>query len=95
MQRLLSREGPWPTPRMHRVLPGVAELANRHPERTVFTRFIPPERPEDRPGTWQRYYTRWKQATREQLDLALLELKLYPPATVVDKTARRTRAMMR
>jgi len=91
MQRLFSREGPWPTPWMHRVLPVVTELANRHPERTVFTSFIPPKRPEDMPGTWQRYYTRWEQAAREQLDPALLKLlpplaKLCPPATVVDKT---------
>ena len=30
---------------MERVLPIWAALANRHPERTVFTRFIPPEVP--------------------------------------------------
>jgi nicotinamidase-related amidase len=40
---------------------------------------------------WQRYYTRWRNATREHLDPALLELlpplaKLCPPATVIDKT---------
>jgi nicotinamidase-related amidase len=41
---------------------------------------------------WQRYYTRWKTATREALDVNLLALappplaKLCPPATVVDKT---------
>jgi nicotinamidase-related amidase len=40
---------------------------------------------------WQRYYTRWKEATREHLDPALLELlpalaKLCPPATVINKT---------
>src|SRR5271166_372891 len=51
--------------------------ANRHPERTVFTRFIPPERPEQMPGMWRRYYTRWRVATRECLDLRLLEL--MPP----------------
>ena len=76
---------------MDRVLPVVAELAGRHPERTVFTRFIPPERPTDMPGMWQRYYTRWKDATREHLNPALLELlpplaKLCPPGVVVDKT---------
>jgi len=76
---------------MDRVLPIVTELAARHPERTIFTRFIPPERAVDMPGMWQRYYTRWKEATRECLDPALLELlpalaKLYPPATVVNKT---------
>src|SRR3954467_12689954 len=91
MQRLFSAEGPWPTPWMDRVLPVVTELASRHPDRTVFTRFIPPERTTHMPGVWQRYYTRWKAATREHLDPALLELlpplaKLCPPATVIDKT---------
>ncbi len=38
-----------------------------------------------------RYYTRWRAATRESLDLNLLELMpplaaLCPPATVIDKT---------
>jgi hypothetical protein len=66
---------------MHRVLPIVTELASRHPERTVFTRFIPPMRATDMPGMWQRYYTRWKAATREQLDPALLDL-LPPLATL-------------
>ena len=91
MQRIFSAEGPWPTPWMDRVLPVVAALANRHPERTVFTRFIPPERPDQMPGMWRRYYTRWRLATRECLDLRLLGLMpplaaLCPPATVIDKT---------
>ena len=91
MQRIFSAEGPWPTPWMDRVLPVVAALANRHPERTVFTRFIPPERPDQMPGMWRRYYRRWRVATRERLDLRLLELMpplaaLCPPATVIDKT---------
>jgi len=90
MQRIFSDEGPWPTPWMNRVLPIVASLASRHPERTVFTRFIPPQRPEQMPGMWQRYYRRWRSATRECLDLRLLELMpplaaLCPPATVIDK----------
>jgi nicotinamidase-related amidase len=77
---------------MDRVLPVVAALANRHPERTVFTRFIPPERPDQMPGMWRRYYRRWRVATRERLDLRLLEVMpplaaLCPPATVIDKTA--------
>jgi nicotinamidase-related amidase len=76
---------------MKRVLPVVTELAGRYPERTVFTRFIPPKSAADMPGTWQRYYARWKDATRERIDPALLELlpplaRLCPPATVVDKT---------
>lgn len=90
MQRLFSAEGVWPTPWMERVLPRVTALAGRFPERTLFTRFIPPERPEDMPGQWQAYYRRWIQATRQRLDPALLELMpplnaLAPPATVLDK----------
>jgi nicotinamidase-related amidase len=69
----------------------VTALASRHPERTVFTRFIPPQRPDQMPGMWKRYYTRWRVATRESLDLQLLDLMpplaaLCPPATVIDKT---------
>src|SRR4029078_10538269 len=46
---------------------------------------------EQMPGMWQRYYTRWRVATRECIDLQLLELMpplaaLCPPATVIDKT---------
>jgi nicotinamidase-related amidase len=92
MQRIFSAEGPWPAPWMERVLPVVATLAGRHPERTLFTRFIRPERPDQMPGKWQRYYTRWRPATRECLDLNLLELMpplaaLCPPETVINKTA--------
>jgi nicotinamidase-related amidase len=75
---------------MERVLPIVAELAERAPEHTVFTRFIPPFRPEDMPGTWRIYYEHWREVTREHLDPRLLELmpplqRLVPPATVLDK----------
>lgn len=91
MQRLFTADGPWPTPWMDRVLPVVAALAHRHPERTVFTRFIPPERAELMPGMWRRYYARWRVATREVIPLELLELMpplagLCPPATIIDKT---------
>jgi nicotinamidase-related amidase len=51
----------------------------------------PARTPDQMPGMWRRYYTRWRVATRECLDLRLLELMsplatLCPPATVVDKT---------
>jgi nicotinamidase-related amidase len=91
MQRLFSTEGPWPTPWMERVLPVVAELAGRFPERTVFTRFITPRQPDDMPGMWQRYYRRWECTTQARIDPALLELmpplaRLVPAASVIDKT---------
>jgi nicotinamidase-related amidase len=90
VQRTFSVDGLWPTPWMERVLPVITALASHRPERSIFTRFIPPERPHQMPGMWQRYYTRWRAATREHLDLRLLELMpplaaLCPPATVIDK----------
>ena len=81
MPRIFSAEGPWPMPWMDRVLPVVSALANRHPERTASTRFIPPERPDQMPGMWRRYYRRWRVATRERLDLRLLEV--MPPITAL------------
>ena len=49
MQRLFTADGPWPTPWMERVLPTVSRIAERFPERTVFTRFITPARADERP----------------------------------------------
>jgi nicotinamidase-related amidase len=91
MQRIFSSEGPWATPWMGRVLPVVTEIAARFPERTVFTRFITPERPEEMPGRWRCYYEKWRETTRERLDPRMLDLapplaRLAPPATVIDKT---------
>jgi nicotinamidase-related amidase len=90
MQRLFAEETPWHTPWLNRVLPVVEEIVARHAERTVFTRFIPPARADGMPGSWQRYYRRWTEMTRERLDPALLELvpplaRFVPPATVIDK----------
>lgn len=90
MQRLFSSDGPWPTPWMERVLPQAAKLAVRYPQRTIFTRFIPPMRPEDRRDAWRSYYEQWREVTRERLDPRLLELMpplaaLVPPALVYDK----------
>jgi nicotinamidase-related amidase len=91
MQRIFTSEGPWATPWMERVLPVVLAISQRFPERTVFTRFITPQHAEDMPGTWRLYYEKWRQTTRERLDVRLLQLmpdlaKLAPPATVIDKT---------
>jgi nicotinamidase-related amidase len=47
MQRIFSSDVPWPTPWMERVLPTVTRIAERFPERTVFTRFITPATPAD------------------------------------------------
>jgi nicotinamidase-related amidase len=75
---------------MKRVLPVIVRLACAVPARTMFTRFIPPERAADAEGMWRQYYQRWSEFTRERLPphfLALLpELaEFVPPAQVVDK----------
>jgi nicotinamidase-related amidase len=77
---------------MERVLPTIVSIVARHRERTIFTRFITPENPEDRRGQWQNYFRRWHQATRRNLPPAALELvpalnKFVPPAAVIDKPA--------
>jgi nicotinamidase-related amidase len=58
----------------------------------VFTRFITPMSATERPGRWQRYFTRWDCATRDRLPADALELlpplaRFVPPATVIDKPA--------
>jgi nicotinamidase-related amidase len=90
MQNLFAEATPWHTPWMARVLPAVEEVVSRFPERTVFTRFVPPERPQDMPGSWRRYYERWSELTLSRLDPALIELvpslaRFAPPAAVIDK----------
>lgn len=79
---------PW----MDRVLPQIVSLVAHHPARTLFTRFITPRSAHDRPGRWQRYFTRWSLATRGRLPQGALDLvaplaRFVPPASILDKPA--------
>ncbi|HYD19178.1 MAG TPA: isochorismatase family cysteine hydrolase [Patescibacteria group bacterium] len=90
MQRIFAEETPWHTPWMRRILPQVCEIASRHAERTIFTRFVPVQKPGDAEGNWKRYYERWEEMTLEKLDPGYVELieelRLFtPPAQVLDK----------
>jgi nicotinamidase-related amidase len=90
MQNVFAPGGIWATPWMERVLPVIVGIAELNPPRTVFTRFITPLKAEDRPGRWQRYFTKWDCATRSRLSSSQLEIvaplsRLIPPATVIDK----------
>jgi nicotinamidase-related amidase len=90
MQRLFADPSPWAVPWLPRVLPSVLAIAHRHPERTIFTRFIPPAEPEEMTGAWRDYYRHWREVTRERLDPRLLELvpplaELSPPAVTLSK----------
>jgi nicotinamidase-related amidase len=73
MQRLFAEGTEWQTPWMPRVLPNILRIVEKHPEHTVFTRFVPAREPGMGQGTWKRYYERWASMT------------IVPPALVVDK----------
>ncbi|ACL57756.1 cysteine hydrolase family protein [Methylobacterium nodulans] len=90
MQRLFAEQTAWHMPWMARVLPRVRRLAERFPERTIFTRFIPARNPGEGRGCWKRYYERWACMTLEQLGEDMVALvpdlaSFAPPAQVVDK----------
>jgi nicotinamidase-related amidase len=90
MQTLFAERTDWHVPWLERVLPAVTRLTEAGRERTVFTRFVPPERPEDAVGAWRRYYAHWRDMTGERLDPRLIQLvpplsDLAPPAIVIDK----------
>ncbi|UYN97848.1 MAG: cysteine hydrolase [Enhydrobacter sp.] len=91
MQRLFAEPTDWHVPWLPKVLPQVTAIAECRPERTVFTRFVPPPTPEQAVGAWKDYYRRWRGMARDRLDPALLELveplrRLVPPAHLVDKS---------
>jgi nicotinamidase-related amidase len=90
VQRLFAEQTEWFMPWLDRILPNVVAIAGRAPERTLCTRFIPPEVPEQMAGAWRNYYRHWRAMTRERLDPRLLELveplaRLCPPARILDK----------
>lgn len=92
MQNIFAPGGLWQTPWMEKVLPAIASIVSRHRDRTIFTRFITPQKPEDRPGQWQAYFQHWRQATRDRLPPSALDLvpalaRYVPPARIVDKPA--------
>jgi nicotinamidase-related amidase len=92
MQNIFAPGGIWQTPWMERVLPSIVEITARYAERTVFTRFITPLHPNDRPGRWRRYFGKWQGTTRAVLPASELELvpalqQFVPPARVIDKPA--------
>jgi nicotinamidase-related amidase len=89
-QRMFAEDTPWYVPWMSKVLPQLVEVSGRHAERTIFTRFIPPKRPDDVAGAWKDYYQKWWMMTGEHLPQEMLDLSpalqaLVPPARIFDK----------
>lgn len=90
MQRMFQESTPWQTPWMKRIVPKVRSIAAEHASQTIFTRFIPPMRPDDATGSWLRYYKHWSSMTIEKLGYDMLQIvpdlaDLMPPAEVADK----------
>lgn len=90
MQRMFAEDTAWHVPWMAAISGEIVELAERFPERTIFTRFITPERAADMPGMWKSYYEKWEEMTRSVLPTDLLNIvpelaHLIPPARIFDK----------
>jgi nicotinamidase-related amidase len=90
MQRMFAEATPWQVTWMGMISPAVIELAGRHKERTIFTRFIPPDNPQQVHGTWRAYYRKWQDMTRERLPPDMISIMpqlaaFVPPARVFDK----------
>ena len=45
MQRMFAEGTDWKMPWLERVLPNIVSITSTHPERTIFTRFIPAQKP--------------------------------------------------
>ncbi|TCV67485.1 cysteine hydrolase [Neorhizobium sp. S3-V5DH] len=90
MQRMFAEDTPWHVPWMREVSPQILEIAKYHPQRTVFTRFVPPKRADDMRGMWRSYYEKWDTMTLDRLGPEMVDLvpsmkALVPPARIFDK----------
>jgi nicotinamidase-related amidase len=90
VQNMFARDTAWQAPWLERVLPAIEALVERAPAATIFTRFIPPARPEDETGTWRDYYAHWpsmvtSRLAPEMLDVVPALARYMPPARHFDK----------
>lgn len=91
MQLLFAEQTDWHAPWLERVLPAIEALVDGRADRTIFTRFIPPQTRDNAHGAWRDYYARWPNMVRDQLEPELLELvhslkRYVPPARTFDKS---------
>ena len=90
MQRMFDSGSPWQTGWLRKVLPQVVRLCEVHPERTIFSKFIPAPSSDEAPGAWRRYFGVWEEMTLRNIDHSLLNLvpelqTFVPPAAIVEK----------
>ena len=90
MQRLFAEPGDWFTPALSGLVPTISKLAAHRPARTLFSRFLTPERAGLARGQWRIYYQRWGSVTGEKLASGMLDLvpefsRFVPPGRLIDK----------
>lgn len=90
MQRMFAESTEWKMPWFSRVVPNVTAIAAAHPEKTIFTRFIPALKPGQGAGMWRHYYERWESMTIDRIGPELVGLvpdlaQFVPPARIFDK----------
>ena len=90
MQRMFAEGTEWKMPWLERVLPNVISLTSLHPERTILTRFVPPQHPCQGVGMWRHYYEHWASMTIDQLGADMINVvpeleRFAPPARFFDK----------
>lgn len=90
MQRMFAESTEWKMPWLPRVLPNIVSLTAARPEFTIFTRFIPADRPGQGVGMWRRYYERWASMTIDRIGATMVGLvpelaEFVPPAKIFDK----------
>jgi len=90
MQRMFAEATEWKMPWLPRVLPNILALTAAHPERTLFTRFIPARKPGEGAGMWRHYYKRWEAMTIDRIGPEMVGLvpdlaQFVPPARTFDK----------
>jgi len=81
MQRMFAEDTEWKMPWLPRVLPNVVAITAAHPERTLFTRFIPARAPGQGVGMWRRYYERRSSMTIDELGSDMIHLYRISPAS--------------
>ncbi len=74
MQRLFSPQACWGLDCVPALTAKVLSLIEAAVAPSLFTRFIPPQQPEDTLGAWQGYWRKWYGLTAERIDPTLLEL---------------------
>lgn len=74
MQRLFAPQSCWELDCVPALSIKILSLIDSSVAPSLFTRFVPPQLPEDAVGAWQGYWRKWYGLTASRIDPDLLEL---------------------